>query len=63
MIGKNVDKNLRNVLSEVVSLGSMFKGYNVLFIDGNSTDGTKKIFYEILTWSWNLMYNSDIKRR
>lgn len=48
ILGKNVEKNLEIMLSEIVDLGSMFKEYNVLFIDGNSSDATKQIFDEVI---------------
>jgi len=43
-LGKNVKKNFKGILNQMTSLGSHFKEYRILFIDGNSTDGTRNIF-------------------
>ena len=51
ILGKNVNKNLRNMLYEVIALGSVFKNFEILFIDGNSTDGTRETFEEVVSGS------------
>ena len=43
-VGKNVESTLRNILRQIDELGVFFGTYDVLFVDGNSSDRTKEIF-------------------
>ena len=43
-LGKNVGKSIDGILLQIEDLGSLFKSFQVLYIDGESTDDTKHIF-------------------
>lgn len=43
-IGKNVEKSIRGILRQIDELGALFGAYDVIFVDGDSTDNTKQIF-------------------
>lgn len=43
-VGKNIENTMENILRQIDELGVLFGAFDVLFVDGNSTDESKRIF-------------------
>ena len=50
-LGKNVGSHLPGLLDQVDRLGSLFQRFNILFVDGDSTDNTKDLYQDYISRS------------
>lgn len=50
-LGKNTGQSLPSILQQIEKLGGLFREYQLVFVDGQSSDNTKSIFDEYIAYS------------